>query len=476
MAILSAKNAYSIWPSVVPANQLVEMTITPETAIHLLVEGKEYGIVLIPLNTDEPCHDTPGLHIELTVVAHNGVLRFTHTFDGEQEYLIRIMETETEGRELSVYALEADLYALRPMKGELHSHSRRSDGGLDPAASQGLYREYGYEFRALTDHHRYHPAREIDAVYDGVKLGIVNVHGEEIHAPDNELHIVNAGGSASVTARYIMDEAGYRREVEEYLARVPAEIPKQYRYRYASSQWICDRIHEAGGIAILAHPYWQPPNRTYQLCDELTRILLCSGMFDAVELVNGSGVGVNRLVNLWSELRAECGLHIPVVGSSDNHGYSMIQPTSQRRIGNLFTLCFVEQASQQGLCDAIRDFRSVAVEATGEEWSREYRCYGSLRLVSYAQYLLRWYYPRLQRLSQAEGVVMRDYAIGDADKEEVEQQVARSERFRQRFFGQLPPPTIPGRVLEREKIWGGITEKKWAPTMVGDSEMLFPLK
>ena len=234
--IKSAKNAYSIWPSVVPANKPVEMTIVPEIAIRLFAEGQEYGVVIIPLNEDEPCHDTPVRHIKLTITAHGGVLRFTHTFDGEQEYLIRIMETETEGKELSVYALEADLYALRPMKGELHSHSRRSDGGLDPAASQGLYREYGYEFRALTDHHRYHPAREIAAVYDGVKLGIVLVQGEEIHAPDNELHIVNVGGSASVAARYIIDEAGYRREVEEYLTRVPEEIPEQYRYRYASTQ------------------------------------------------------------------------------------------------------------------------------------------------------------------------------------------------------------------------------------------------
>lgn len=476
MAILSAKNAYSIWPSVVLADTPVELTITPETAIHLLVEGQEYGIVIIPMNTDEPCHDTPVCPIRLTATAHGGVLRFTHTFAGEQEYLIRIMESPTSGRELSIYALEPDLYALRPMKGELHSHSRRSDGGLDPAASHGLYREYGYEFRALTDHHRYHPGREIAAAYDGVKLGIALVQGEEIHAPDNELHIVNAGGAASVAARYIIDEEGYRREVEEYLARVPENIPEKYRYRYASSQWICDRIHEAGGLAILAHPYWQPPNRTYQLCDELTRLLLCSGMFDALELVNGSGVGVNRLVNLWSELRAECGLRIPVVGSSDNHGYSMIQPTSQRRIGNLFTICFAEGASEKALCSAIREFRSVAVEATGEDWCREYRCYGSLRLVSYAQYLLRWYYPRLQRLCQAEGMAMRDYAIGDADKELVERLVERSEQFRLRFFGQLPPPTIPDRVLEHEKKWGGITVKKWEPTLVGDKEMLFPLK
>lgn len=474
MAILTAKNAYSIWPSVVPVNTPVELTVTPETTIHLFAEGQEYGIDIIPLHVDEPSHDGP----VMTVAAQGGMLRFTYVFDAEQEYLIRIMENDTTGRELSVYALEADLYGLRPMKGEMHSHSRRSDGVVDPAASHALYREHGYEFRALTDHHRYHPGREIAAAYDGVKLGIVLVQGEEIHAPDNDLHIVNAGGAASVAARYIIDEAAYRREVEEYLPRVPEEVPEKDRYRYASCMWICDQVHEAGGLAVYAHPYWQATGRAYQTCDErLARLLLCSGMFDAVELVNGSAcVGINRLVNMWSELRAECGLRIPVVGASDCHVFNPAQPTSQHKLGNMFTICFVEQADEKGLCDAIRDFRSVAVEGTGEEWNREYRCYGSLRLVSYAQYLLRCYYPRLQRLCQAEGIAMRDYAIGDGSKETIEALMEWSERFRLRFFGQLPPPTIPNRVLEREKEWGGITARKWAPDLLGDKEKLFPLK
>ena len=37
-------------------------------------------------------------------------------------------------------------------KGNLHTHSTRSDGALDPASVCALYRDAGYDFLALTDH------------------------------------------------------------------------------------------------------------------------------------------------------------------------------------------------------------------------------------------------------------------------------------------------------------------------------------
>ena len=37
-------------------------------------------------------------------------------------------------------------------RGNLHTHSTRSDGHLDPAETVGWYRDNGYDFVALTDH------------------------------------------------------------------------------------------------------------------------------------------------------------------------------------------------------------------------------------------------------------------------------------------------------------------------------------
>ncbi len=40
----------------------------------------------------------------------------------------------------------------RFFKGNLHTHSTRSDGALEPEAVVAAYREHGYDFLALTDH------------------------------------------------------------------------------------------------------------------------------------------------------------------------------------------------------------------------------------------------------------------------------------------------------------------------------------
>jgi histidinol phosphatase-like PHP family hydrolase len=40
----------------------------------------------------------------------------------------------------------------RFLKGNIHTHSNRSDGAIDPADVCRRYREAGYDFLALTDH------------------------------------------------------------------------------------------------------------------------------------------------------------------------------------------------------------------------------------------------------------------------------------------------------------------------------------
>jgi len=95
----------------------------------------------------------------------------------------------------------------------------------------------------------------------------------------------------------------------------------------------------------------------------------------------------------------------------------------------------------------------VAVEASGSEENRQYRCYGSLRLMTYAQYLLTHFFPRQQRICQGEGVAMRAYAMQDADAALIELQVRQTEKFRGRFFGRLPAPLPSPAVLSFENKW-----------------------
>ena len=443
---------YAIWPSVLPADQDSIVTIIPTEKAFLFAEGAEVQLTIISVNEDEPDYYSPTVRKKLSACAHNGVIQFSFAFPGEQEHLILLESQEKKLQEFVVYSLYEDLLGLSPLKGDLHTHSFRSDGKRDPAALAGHYREQGYDYFALTDHNRFYPGGEIDETYQGVKLGITRVRGEEVHAPGTVSHIVHVGGNESVADFYVHHREEYEQEAASYEARVPAHVPQQYRTRYARTMWVTEHIHQAGGLAIFPHPYWRPnASRMFHSCDELTRLLLTSGMFDAYELIGGmSQPGNNRSIAMWCELLKE-GYSFPVVGSSDVHGLE-----NSDVFPHLFNICFARENTNDAIMEAVKAGNIVAVEACGTEEEREYRCYGSLRLISYAQYLLQHFFPRMQRICQGEGLAMRAYAMGDAEASLIELQVEQSQTFRNRFFGRLPAPLPSAAVLVFEDKWRAV--------------------
>jgi hypothetical protein len=335
------------------------------------------------------------------------------------------------------------------LKGDFHSHSYRSDGKRDPSAEAGHYREQGYDFFALTDHNRYYPGGELDETFADVHTGFCRELGEEVHCPGSVIHMIHVGGKRSVTDRYVHDRENYEKEIAEYMTRVPVSVPEQYRDRYAKVMWATDEIHKAGGLAIFPHPYWRPgKSRMYNVRDEFAKILLMSGMFDGYELIGGmKRDGNNRSVNLWSELRAE-GLNISVVGSSDVHGM-----TKSAEFPHQFTVCFAKENENDAIIEAVRCGMCVAVEATGDEYDRHFRAYGSLRLVSYAQFLLTYYFPMMQRTVQGLGPVMRSYAMEDADASLVSALADYAQRISDRYFGRIAPKLPSGDMIAFEEKW-----------------------
>ena len=450
--MLPAPQNYAIYPSIVLADTCTQMTIIPQERAFLLREGEEYQLCIISINDDETSYYFPSARHEISAVAHRGVLQFSFTFPEEQPHLIILSQGETKLGEWTIYSLQEDLYALRPLKGDLHTHSYRSDGKRDPAALAGHFREQGYEFFALTDHNRYYPGGEIDEAYQGVQKGITRVYGEEVHTPDSVIHIVHVGGKSSVTELYLNHREEYEHDVAEYMKKIPDHVPAQYHDRYAKAMWAVDKIHQAGGLAIFPHPFWRPrKSQNYNVREEFARILLSSGLFDAYELVGGMGQdGNNCSVAMWADLRSE-DLKISVVGSSDVHSME-----NSHTFGHLFTLCFARENSNDAIIEAVKKGMSVAVEASGDEERRQHRCYGSLRLVRYAQYLLKYYYPRLQRICQGEGVAMRAYAMGEAPKELIEMQAAQAENFSRCFLGKEPPVLPSDEILAFEEKWRAV--------------------
>ncbi len=82
-------------------------------------------------------------------------------------------------------------------RGNLHTHSNRSDGALSPAETAQIYRDAGYDFIALTDHFRPEYGYPITDTRDLRSVGFTTLIGAELHAPRTEAgqewHIVAVG-------------------------------------------------------------------------------------------------------------------------------------------------------------------------------------------------------------------------------------------------------------------------------------------
>lgn len=72
------------------------------------------------------------------------------------------------------------------LRGNLHTHTTRSDGGLDPQATIRRYAGQGYDFLALSDH---------DTLADYTRLdpcGMILIPANEISHPGGHLLDINA--------------------------------------------------------------------------------------------------------------------------------------------------------------------------------------------------------------------------------------------------------------------------------------------
>ena len=275
---------YMCFPSVVCVGKETEVTIVARDISRIFRDDREYEMCIVGLREDQTEYHE---HIPLDHPCQvaDGALRFTHIFDREQEYSIRFAQKGETEIKIPLYAVKEDLYQLRPLKGDLHSHSYYSDGQDGIAMTPADYREEGFDFFALTDHNRMYPSKLAAELYKDIPLGMHMMTGEEVHTPGSIVHIVHVGGTESVCEKYIHQRDAFEFEVDAIAATLP-HVPEQYRRRTAMAHWACGQIHKAGGLAIFAHPFWCP-NR-YNVSEEFCNILFDENIFDAFELIGGN--------------------------------------------------------------------------------------------------------------------------------------------------------------------------------------------
>ena len=116
-------------------------------------------------------------------------------------------------------------------KGNLHTHTKLSDGLAEPSESIEAYKNRGYNFLAITDHRKlYNGIEESDfLILSGIEFDINDYSGNR-----KAWHIVGIGMDNSTS-------------VEDILHPVNETITPQY---------YVNNIIKNNGIAILAHPAW----------------------------------------------------------------------------------------------------------------------------------------------------------------------------------------------------------------------------
>lgn len=427
-------NYYRFTPGVLQAGKKTKVTISPIDLERKFKDDVTYRILVLP-STRNMRGVTKVPDRTIYVNGKNGELSFEYFYEKEEEYFISVFIGDDKKKmfQFSVYAVDSDLYELRPLKGDQHCHScptdttllRNKDGSDTPPVIPAWYRSEGYDYMTLTDHERYFGSVEMNKYYADVNLGITMNHGEEVHAPKNYVHIVNFGGKFSVNELYQNDLAKFEEEVKEIMET--EDIRYFDKELYAINIWVSKKIREAGGIAVFCHPHWNP--YVYNVSDEMTKMFMEDGLFDAYEVVGATTFGQNNLkLALYNSLKDEGIKMPPMLGSSDCHTFYYPDATFRRR----YTITYAKENTTDSIIEAIKDYKTTPVEWVGSE----YIVHGSYRLVSYTRYLMEWYFPLTKQICEEEGMLMRQYILGiEGAKEELNKRANNVENFWKKFSG-----------------------------------------
>lgn len=311
----------------------------------------------------------------------------------EDRYICRMYVGETHVKTMEVYALEADLFAKQPFKGDNHMHTYMSDGKDSPMYMAAAACRHGYDYCVITDHKLYEPSLIARDFFAPTGVDFLVIPGEEVHSPDNPVHIINLGGNHSVNDWWRDHEEEYRAAVAQELSTMDDPMLDEDRYTAAASQVMFDKIHEADGVAVLCHPNWII-GHGFNEHEDVTDYLFEHRRFDALELIAGGAyeVGTQMQLSYYNDCP-----NMSILGNSDAHACfgEKLEP------GN-YTIVFAEALTGEAIKDAIRTGLTVAAD--------DNRFYGDYRLVKYAYFLQKNYFPSHKQMRNTLGAQMVRFA------------------------------------------------------------------
>ena len=256
------------------------------------------------------------------------------------------------------------------------------------------------------------------------------VPGEEVHLPDNDVHIVNFGGKFSVNALLLdyvpSSEVGNEDSVRTFPGAEPEpmitiddyfekirnfaatlDLPEDVdAFTYASCLWAYQMISKAGGLSIFSHPcslYYA----VFQVPLPFTRYMLEQQPFDAFEVLGGESEfeqnGYQTILYYENLFKNNV---FPVVGNSDCHCSS-----DPKNVNVAYSFVFAKANTIEDLVQAVKDGYSVAIDGS----SGELRYVGPFRLVKYARFLQEKFFTDHAKLCQTDSYLMKRFVDGERE-------------------------------------------------------------
>lgn len=353
----------------------------------------------------------------------DGLYKVQYDFFDEQKYDVKAKYGEDVILNTHIYSVFNDLVGVTAFKGDTHLHTNRSDGEGTAFEVGCAYRSAGYDFIAITDHHKYFPLQGEKNEFAELTEEFTVFRGEEVHNRGmGYTHIINFDGDFSVNDIVENEKSFVEKEINEILSSTQFDSQVVDKWDCAYRIFVSNQIRKGNGVSIMAHPFWDCYGE-YHVPTKTVEYLIRNGCYDALELLAGNDIsgqnGNNLQIALYNDLQAQ-GAKIALLGASDAH--------STRDKSSLFNrqYSFVFAKNRAGIKGSIKERKSVAVLVIDKV---NYIIFGEYRWVKYARFLFDEYFSVYQKLTKKHAKAL---ALKEIDKiKRIEKEI---QEFKKSFF------------------------------------------
>ena len=226
--------------------------------------------------------------------------------------------------EVSPARFESSFDAQTFQRGNLHTHTNRSDGDSSPDKVAAWYRENGYQFLVISDHNQLTDPAKLQKEQ---RPDFVLIGGEEVT-------MRGAGRKVHINALCTTKRVG----------------GGQFPNPLAAIAWASKKIHAQNGLVLLNHPNYEWSLRRSEVVDP-------PGI-DLLEITSGhpnvhtDGDATHPSHEALWDQRLATGHLLMGVGVDDMH-HMWLKHRTPARPGRAWVEVFAEQTTKQSICEAM---------------------------------------------------------------------------------------------------------------------------